>query len=310
MSEYHVPVLLNEVVQALAPKSGQRHIDGTLGGAGHAQALLQAGSPDSLLLGIDRDEEAITQAANRLASEQNRITLVHGNYQQMVQIAHSNGMHEVDGILLDLGLSSHQIDDASRGFSYMQDAILDMRQDRGQALTAQTVVNTYDKAALTRIISVYGEERWASRIASFIVETRQKAPITTTGQLVALIDAAIPQAARRGGKHPARRTFQAIRIEVNNEIIPLEKAFNDAFTLLKKGGRLAIISFHALEHRAVKSVFNTLVDPCTCPKGAPICFCGKVPQAKWIVRKATGARQETEENSRAKSAQLRVIERI
>ncbi|HQD42465.1 MAG TPA: 16S rRNA (cytosine(1402)-N(4))-methyltransferase RsmH, partial [Bacillota bacterium] len=247
----------------------------------------------------------------RLASFSDKAVLVHGNFRDIRRIVHGIGITAVDGVVMDLGVSSHQLDRRERGFSYMQDAPLDMRMDRQQSLTAMEVVNTYSEADLARVISGYGEERWARRIAAFIVREREKAPIKTTGQLVDIIKAAIPASARRKGPHPAKRTFQALRIEVNDELGILERAVKDGVDLLKSGGRICVITFHSLEDRKIKNIFRELENPCTCPPKAPACVCGKKPVIRVVTRKpVVPDKEEIQQNPRARSAGLRVAEKL
>ncbi|MBD5560907.1 MAG: 16S rRNA (cytosine(1402)-N(4))-methyltransferase RsmH [Clostridia bacterium] len=306
----HIPVLFEETISLLNLKEGATVVDGTFGGGGHAAAILSAIGPDGLLIAIDRDEAAIARAHRRFGDVPN-VRIVHANFGEIQSVLGSLGLHSVDGVLLDLGVSSYQLEDADRGFSYMQDAKLDMRMDRTQQLDAAEVVNTYPREELAEIIRGYGEERWADRIAEFIVREREKHPIQTTSQLVSVIKAAIPHGARRDGPHPAKRTFQAIRIEVNNELRSLPGAIADCAEVLRPGGRLAVITFHSLEDRIVKQEFRRLADPCECPKDFPVCVCGRKPVVRIITRKPVEApASELEENPRARSAKLRVAERI
>ncbi|MBQ1407569.1 MAG: 16S rRNA (cytosine(1402)-N(4))-methyltransferase RsmH [Eubacterium sp.] len=307
----HRPVLLDECVEALAIKPDGIYADGTLGGAGHARAVCEALSDEGLFLGIDRDQDALDAAAPRLEGVKARVILEKSNYADIEQVLRKHDIPALDGALLDLGVSSFQLDNPERGFSYMHDAPLDMRMDSADGLTAADVVNTYSRDELTRIIKEYGEERWASRIASFIAENRRKKEIGTTFELVDIIKAAVPASARREGPHPAKRTFQAIRIEVNDELGGLERAVESFIKVLAPGGRLAIITFHSLEDRIVKKAFAKHENPCTCPPGFPVCVCGNVPDARRITKKpiVPGGR-ELEENPRARSAKLRVLEKI
>ena len=307
----HVPVLLDECLEGLYIKSGGIYVDGTLGGGGHASAVCERLSGSGTLIGIDRDRDAIDAAGKRLENYPCRKIFVNRNYSDIKEILKDNGIDSIDGALLDLGVSSFQLDNAERGFSYMNDAPLDMRMNRDDSLTAKDVVNGYSRADLTRIISAYGEERWASRIASFIEEARKEKPIETTGELTEIIKAAIPASARRTGPHPAKRTFQAIRIEVNEELTRLEKALEDFCDVLSPGGRLCVISFHSLEDRIVKDVMARRADPCTCPPDIPVCVCGKVADIKKITRKpVVPSGEEQEDNPRARSAKLRICEKI
>lgn len=307
----HVPVLLDECLEGLSIKPDGIYVDGTLGGGGHASAVCERLSGSGTLIGIDRDRDAIDAAGKRLENYPCRKIFVNRNYSDIKEILKDNGIDSIDGALLDLGVSSFQLDNAERGFSYMNDAPLDMRMNRDDSLTAKDVVNGYSRADLTRIISAYGEERWASRIASFIEEARKEKPIETTGELTEIIKAAIPASARRTGPHPAKRTFQAIRIEVNEELTRLEKALEDFCDVLSPGGRLCVISFHSLEDRIVKDVMARRADPCTCPPGIPVCVCGKVADIKKITRKpVVPSGEEQEDNPRARSAKLRICEKI
>lgn len=307
----HVPVLLDECLEGLSIKPDGIYVDGTLGGGGHASAVCERLSGSGTLIGIDRDRDAIDAAGKRLENYPCRKIFVNRNYSDIKEILKDNGIDSIDGALLDLGVSSFQLDNAERGFSYMNDAPLDMRMNRDDSLTAKDVVNDYSRADLTRIISAYGEERWASRIASFIEEARKEKPIETTGELTEIVKAAIPASARRTGPHPAKRTFQAIRIEVNEELTRLEKALEDFCDVLSPGGRLCVISFHSLEDRIVKDVMARRADPCTCPPDIPVCVCGKVADIKKITRKpVVPSGEEQEDNPRARSAKLRICEKI
>ena len=307
---YHVPVLLAACMEALLTKTDGVYVDGTLGGGGHSEAILER-LPSCRLYGIDKDEEAIRSAAARLAPYAERFQPLQGDFHHARAILSGVGVTQVDGILLDLGVSSHQLDEASRGFSYQEDAVLDMRMDARQAFSAKEVVGGYSEAELLRVIRDYGEEHWAARIAKFIVEARTAAPIETTGQLVGIIKRAIPAKLRENGPHPAKRTFQAIRIEVNDELRPLGAAIESLVELLSPGGRMAVITFHSLEDRIVKQTFHKLANPCTCPKSAPICICGKVPSLRVVNKKPIVADlDEMDENPRARSAKLRVAQKI
>jgi 16S rRNA (cytosine1402-N4)-methyltransferase len=313
MDFHHSPVLLEEVIEKLNIKPDGTYIDGTLGGAGHSLQIYKRLNSVGTLIGLDQDEFAIKTSESRLknADGQANIILANTNFKNMKEVCLKNNISSVDGILLDIGVSSHQLDETERGFSYKKDAPLDMRMDRRGTLTAKMVVNEYTKEQLKEIIQNYGEERWAKRIAEFIVEARVKKPIETTGELVDVIKAAIPSGARREGPHPAKRTFQALRIAVNDELGVLEKAVADGIELLSSGGRFCIISFHSLEDRIVKNAFYKKANPCTCPKEFPVCICGKKPLVKLIERKPiTPSKKELEENPRARSAKLRVVEKI
>lgn len=308
----HVPVLYEECMANLKIKSDGTYVDGTLGGGGHALGIAGRLGSDGRLIGIDRDTDAIEAAGKRIASADLTcdVELVHGNYSDIKDILAGLGVEGIDGALLDIGVSSFQLDNGRRGFSYMHDAPLDMRMDRDDSFSAYDVVNGYDKKRLTEIIRKYGEEKWASRISDFIVKKRQSGAIETTGQLVDIIKAAIPASARRDGPHPAKRTFQAIRIEVNNELRQLEKAVDEFCDVLLPRGRLCVITFHSLEDRIVKEAFNRRLDPCTCPKEFPVCVCGKVSDVNKVTGKPIVAgSDELEVNPRARSAKLRVIEK-
>ena len=311
MKYYHEPVLYSEVLECLAIRPKGVYVDGTLGGGGHALGICSALSWDGRFIGIDRDPEALTVASARVAHVTCREDLVSGNYAGIGASLMSLSIEKADGILLDLGVSSFQLDTPSRGFSYMNDAPLDMRMDPTGSLTAEIVVNDYASGQIRNILKEYGEERWASRIAEFIAEARKEKRITTTFELVEIIKAAIPAKARREGPHPAKRTFQAIRIEVNDELGHLERALSDLTDVLASGGRLAVITFHSLEDRIVKEHINRRLNPCTCPPGLPVCACGKTTDIKKITGKpVTASAQEIEDNPRARSAKLRVIEKL
>lgn len=306
----HVSVLLNECLEGLNIKEDGIYVDCTLGGAGHSSHILKRISNDGLLIGIDQDQDALRAAKERL-KEYNNVKFVHNNFHNIENILEDLDIPKVDGILMDLGVSSYQLDEGERGFSYMKDAPLDMRMNRENDFSAYDVINNYSLDELYKIIKDYGEERFAKRIATFIVDRRSEKPIESTLQLVDIIKAAIPAKARRDGPHPAKRTFQAIRIEVNGELRILNKAMEDGVNRLNIGGRMAIITFHSLEDRIVKLKFRELADPCICPKEFPICACGKKPLVKLISRKAVEPTEdEIEENPRSRSAKLRIIERI
>lgn len=306
----HVSVLLNECLEGLDIKEDGIYVDCTLGGAGHSSQILKRLSEKGLLVGIDQDKDALRAAKEKLKEFEN-VQFVHNNFYNIDTILETLDIPKVDGILMDLGVSSYQLDEGERGFSYMQDAPLDMRMNRDNSFSAYDVVNTYSSDDLFKVIKDYGEEKFARRIANFIVERRAEKPIETTLELVDIIKDAIPAKARREGPHPAKRTFQAIRIEVNGELRILNKAIEDGVNRLNKGGRMAIITFHSLEDRIVKLKFRELADPCTCPKEFPMCVCGKKPLVKLVSRKAINpSKEEVEENPRSRSAKLRVIERI
>ncbi len=308
---YHVPIMVNEVLALLEPGRGGIYVDGTLGGGGHAEAVLRALPASGRLYGIDRDDDALSAASKRLAPFGDRFTAIKGNFFDMQQLLQSRGVERADGILLDLGVSSHQLDAAERGFSYKYEAPLDMRMDQTAPLTAYTVVNTWPKDELRQIFSEYGEERFSQRIAERIDIARQKHPIETTTELASIVKEAIPAKFRNEPQHPARRVFQAIRIAVNGELDGLNDAITAAHDLLNPGGRLVILTFHSLEDRIVKNAFRTFENPCTCPKSAPVCICGKKPTARILTRHPIVAGEtEQAENTRSTSAKLRAIERI
>lgn len=306
---YHVSIMPNEVLELLQPGRGGIFVDGTLGGGGHSKLILDKLPSNSRLIGIDRDYEALEEAGRKLKHYKN-FTALHGNFFDIKNLLAGLGIPKVDGILLDLGVSSHQLDDKSRGFSYGETSVLDMRMDKTQKFSAYDVVNGYTSKQLFEIIRDYGEERFASRIANSIVSAREKHLIETTTELADIIKSAIPAPARREGPHPARRTFQAIRIEVNGELKELKKALIDAVDILNPGGIISVISFHSLEARIVKLTFRELANPCTCLKNAPICICGKQPIVKIITNKPiTASETELEINPRARSAELRAAEK-
>ena len=305
----HVPVLLDECLELLEIKPDGVYIDGTLGGAGHSSAILSRLGKGGQLIGIDQDAEALAVATKRLESVETQGTFktVRANFADMAKVCAGA---EADGILLDIGVSSYQFDNPERGFSYRADAKLDMRMDRDGALTAYDVVNTYSERELIRILRDYGEEKWAVRIAKRIVANRQVQPIETTFQLADLVKEAIPAAARREGGHPAKRTFQAIRIEVNRELAVLEEAIDGAMSLLKDGGRLVIITFHSLEDRIVKNKFREAERPCVCPSHFPVCVCGRESKGRVVTGHPVVAKdEELLRNNRAHSAKVRAFER-
>ncbi len=305
----HKPVLLEECLQALAIRPDGCYLDGTLGRAGHSLEIL-CRLTTGRLVGIDRDLAAIEAAGERLADFQDRVTLVHGNFRDLGRILRETGTGPLDGMLFDLGVSSPQLDEARRGFSYMQDAPLDMRMDESEALSAADIVNTWSQEELRRVLYEYGEERYAPRIAQAIVRRRGDRPIETTGELVEVIRSAMPAAALREKQHPAKRSFQALRIAVNGELEALPPMLAAAADGLKPGGRLAVITFHSLEDRIVKQTLRELATGCTCPPQFPVCVCGKKPRLKLITRKpVTPGPEELAENPRARSAKLRVAER-
>lgn len=312
MSEFrHVPIMKEEVLSLLKPERGGIFVDGTLGGGGHAQAVLERLPENGKLFGIDRDGDAIAAAGARLAPFGERFAALRGNFFCMKELLHAQGVDGADGILLDLGVSSYQLDEPERGFSYMEDAPLDMRMDRQSPVSAYDVVNGYSSEQLFILIKNYGEERYASRIANAIVRERAKKPIERTGELSDIIRHAMPAQAKREAQHPAKRTFQAIRIEVNGELAGLEEAIVSAHDILKPGGVMAVITFHSLEDRIVKQTFRRFENPCTCDPHAPICTCGKTPSARVLTKKpVTPGETELEENPRSRSAKLRAIEKI
>ena len=307
---HHVSVLLQECIDGLDIKPDGIYVDGTLGGAGHSSQIA-ARLTTGRLIGIDRDPVALAAAGKRLEPYKDRVTLVHSNFCEMAQVLDDLGIHGVDGILMDLGVSSPQLDDGERGFSYMVDAPLDMRMNNEDALSAETVVNTWSQEELKRILYTYGEERYAPQIAAAICRRREEKTIATTLELVDIIRSAMPPAALREKQHPAKRSFQAIRIAVNDELGSVEKAMEVAIPLLNPGGRLAIITFHSLEDRIVKTAMADAAKGCTCPPQFPVCVCGKKPKVKLISRKPiVSSQEELDINPRARSAKLRVCEKL
>ena len=303
----HKPVMLSECIEGLNIKPEGIYVDGTMGGAGHSIEIAKRLTNKGLLIGIDRDEEAICVAKKRLSMFSN-IIFVHDNHDNIKKILENLNINQVDGILLDLGVSSYQLDERSRGFSYIGDGILDMRMDKSQTLTAKDIVNNYSQEELYEIIHEYGEEKFAKPIAKKIVEYRKQKQIERTDELVKIIEKVLPK--RKGEGHPAKRTFQAIRIEVNNEIKPLYNTVIDSIDLLKTGGRLCILTFHSLEDRAVKNAFVDSIGKCTCPPGLPYCMCGAKSKGKIITKKPILPKEsELQENSRSKSAKLRIFEK-
>lgn len=311
MDFIHEPVLLNEVLTWMDVRPDGVYADGTLGGGGHSGAMLRASGGTATLYGIDRDMNAIEAATARL-KEFPGFHALHGNFHDGKRLLREAGAPLLDGVLLDLGVSSPQLDVGERGFSYHEDAPLDMRMDATQGMTAAELLNTLPEKEICRIIRDYGEEKWAARIAAIICEHRAKKPIETTFDLVHAVDAAIPKAVRRKDDgHPARRTFQAVRIAVNDELDPLDQALCDFVDCLKPGGRILVITFHSLEDRLVKRCFQRLQNPCTCPPKAPICTCGKKPQVRVLARGAVPpTEEEVARNPRARSAKLRVAEKL
>ncbi len=309
MSQEHKPVLFEETIELLDIRSNGIYVDGTLGRAGHASAILKHLGKDGKLIGIDKDHEAIAAAENVFHGDE-RVLLVRNDFRNIADVLKEAGIAHVDGILLDLGVSSPQLDDASRGFSYMADAPLDMRMDRRQAYDAYELINFASEEELKRILWDYGEERYAPKIARRIVEERAKAPIETTLTLVEIIKRAMPAAALREKQHPAKRSFQAFRIAVNDELGAITDVLEDAVDALNPGGRLAVITFHSLEDRIVKQAFKKMENPCTCPKEFPVCVCGKTPLITAVTKKPVCAgEKELNENPRARSAKLRVAEK-
>lgn len=310
MEFQHRSVLLDECIDALSIRPDGIYLDGTLGGAGHSLEICRR-LTTGRLIGVDRDEVALRAAAERLKPFADRVTTVHSNFCEINTILDGLGLDGVDGMLFDLGVSSPQLDDASRGFSYMADAPLDMRMDRGEALTASTVVNEWPQEELRRILYEYGEERYAPQIAAAIARRRQQRPIETTLELVDVIRSAMPPQALREKQHPAKRSFQAIRIAVNDELASISRLMHDAIDRLNPGGRLAVITFHSLEDRIVKNAMQAAAKGCTCPPEFPVCICGKKPKVRVLTRKpiVSGA-QELAENPRARSAKLRVAEKL
>ncbi|MCB7318287.1 16S rRNA (cytosine(1402)-N(4))-methyltransferase RsmH [Lacrimispora sp. 210928-DFI.3.58] len=305
----HKSVLLYETVGSLNIKPGGCYVDGTLGGGGHASEVAKRlGS--GRLIGIDQDADAIAAAAKRLRTVEDKVTIVRSNYENIKRVLEDLHIEKVDGIYLDLGVSSYQLDTAARGFTYREDAPLDMRMDQREERTAADIVNSYDEMELYRIIRDYGEDRFAKNIAKHIVKAREEHPIETTGELAEIIKGAIPAKVRATGGHPAKRTFQAIRIELNRELAVLEASIDTMIDLLKPGGRLSIITFHSLEDRIVKTRFRINESPCICPPDFPVCVCGRASKGRVITRKPIlPTKEELEENSRSKSAKLRVFER-
>lgn len=306
----HTSVLLEETIENLRVKPEGVYVDGTLGGAGHALEVCRRLSAAGRLIGIDQDEDAIAAAEERLREYRDRVTILRSNYRCMVSELKKRGITAVDGILLDLGVSSHQLDEAERGFTYREDAPLDMRMDQRQELTAAGVVNTYSEERLYQVIRDYGEEKFAKNIAKRICRERAEKPILTTGELVEIIKASIPAKMRVTGGHPAKRTFQAIRIEVNQELAVLEESLDGMIDFLREGGRLCVITFHSLEDRIVKNIFRRNEHPCICPPEFPVCVCGRKPKGFVVTRKpVVPGEEELAANKRSKSAKLRAFER-
>ena len=307
----HYSVLLQETIDELHIRPDGIYVDGTLGGGGHAFQVCSRLNENGHFYGIDQDAAAIEAAGERLRCFGNQVTIIRSNYCRMVEELKARGVTGVDGIVLDLGVSSYQLDEADRGFTYREDAALDMRMDQRQEKTARDIVNGYSEMELYRVIRDYGEDKFAKNIAKHIVQAREKKPVETTGELVEIIKAAIPAKIRMQKGHPAKQTFQAIRIELNRELEVLRDSLDDMIDFLNPGGRICIITFHSLEDRIVKNAFRTNAPPCTCPPDFPVCVCGKVSKGRVVTRKPVlPGEKELEENSRSKSAKLRVFERI
>ena len=310
MEFIHHPVMPNEVLEGLSLRQGGIYVDCTLGGAGHSEAILNRIGPNGRLVALDQDPAALVTAENRLAPFRGRVELVRANFTSLAEVLNHLGIKEVDGILFDLGVSSYQLDNPARGFSYQHDALLDMRMDPEQETTAGDLVNNLPVEELARIIKDYGEERWASRIAGFIGEERKHHPVETTARLVEIIKKAVPAGARREGPHPAKRTFQALRIAVNKELEILNGAVRSAVRFLRPGGRICVITFHSLEDRIIKDLFRQLASPCSCPRSFPVCVCGEKKEIRIITAKPLIAcTAELEKNPRARSAKLRIAEK-
>lgn len=310
MDFMHTSVLLEETVDGLRVRPDGVYVDGTLGGAGHAQRVCGKLSAKGRFIGIDQDQDAIIAAARRLDEYKGNTTIVRSNYCYMVQELKKLGIKKVDGILLDLGVSSYQLDNAERGFTYREDVPLDMRMDQSAERTARDIVNGYSEKELGRVIRDYGEERFARNIARRIVECRRDEPIETTGELAGIVRSAIPARYRTMPGHPAKRTFQALRIELNRELDVLQDSLEDMIEILNPGGRICVITFHSLEDRIVKNIFRKCENPCTCPREFPVCVCGKTPLGHVVTKKPIlPSREEVEENRRSKSAKLRIFER-
>ncbi len=310
MEFHHISVLLWECINGLDIDPEGIYVDGTMGGGGHSLEIAKK-LTTGRLIAIDQDDNAHEAARERLAEHLDKVTFVHDNFGNIANILDNLGIEKIDGMLMDIGVSSHQLDEAERGFSYQHDAPLDMRMDSTKEFSAYNVVNEYSAEELNNVIFRYGEERWAKRVAEFIVEERKEKPLETTGDLVAVIKKAIPKGARKDGPHPARRTFQAIRIEVNGELDVLQKAIDDVSGRLNKGGRLCIITFHSLEDRIVKEAFRKQENPCVCPPSFPVCVCGKKRTGRVVTRKPIlPSAEELEVNSRSRSAKLRILEGV
>ena len=311
MEFHHISVMPEETVSGLVTSRDGIYVDCTLGGAGHSRLIADMLTEKGRLVGIDQDVAAIGAAKERLADCRCRVDIVKSNFSKLEAVLADLGIDRVDGVLFDLGVSSHQLDTADRGFSYMQDAPLDMRMNQQAEFSAYDVVNSYDAQELNRIFKEYGEERWSKRIAEFIVAARREKPVETTGELVDIIKRAVPAAVRNAkGGHPAKRIFQAVRIEVNDELGILEKSFRAAVAHLKPGGRIAIITFHSLEDRIAKNVLKEMARGCICPPQLPVCMCGHRPEVRLLVKGTAASREELEMNSRSKSAKLRIAEKL
>ena len=307
----HTSVLLEETIDGLNIRPDGIYLDGTLGGGGHSLEIVKRLSDKGRLIGIDRDQEAIEAATKRLSEYSQRVNIVRANYGEFRNVLSALQIDQVDGILLDLGVSSHQFDDMSRGFSYREDAPLDMRMDQRQEMTAADIVNSYSEQELYRVIRDYGEEPFAKNIAKFIVREREQEPVTTTFQLVECIKQAIPAKIREKGGHPAKRTFQALRIELNGELLVLQNSLSEMVDALRPGGRIAVITFHSLEDRIVKNTFRTEEKPCICPPDFPVCMCGRKSRGHVVTRKPViPSEAELEANPRSRSAKLRIFEKI
>lgn len=311
MEFQHTSVLLTETIEGLAIKPDGIYVDGTLGGGGHSYEIASRLSENGRLIGIDQDAAAIQAAGERLKEFKDRVTIVRSNYRNTKSVLTDLGIYQIDGMMLDLGVSSYQLDNKDRGFSYRYDTPLDMRMDERQTLSAKTIVNEYDEMTLFRIIRDYGEDKFAKNIAKHIVKARAEKPIETTGELNEIIKAAIPAKMRAEGGHPSKRTFQAIRIECNRELEVLKESLEELIDLLAPGGRLCIITFHSLEDRIVKTAFKQAANPCTCPPSFPVCVCGKESKGKVITGKPIlPSEEELLVNSRSKSAKLRIFEKV
>lgn len=307
----HRSVLLDECIEGLNIDPAGIYVDGTAGGGGHSFEIVKRLTAGGRLIAIDRDDAALAAASKRLADYSDRVTFVKSNFSSVKEVLESLGIEKINGILMDLGVSSYQLDTPERGFSHNNDAPLDMRMDTSAPLDAYMVVNNYTRDQLKKIIYDYGEDRFAPRIANAIVNARELKPIETTGELVKIIKSAIPAAAREGGHHPAKRTFQAIRIEVNGELDAIEPAIDSAVQMLAEGGRICIITFHSLEDRIVKQTYAKHAEGCTCPKNFPVCVCGKTPEVKVVTRKPiVPSERELEENPRSRSSKLRIAEKL